>query len=332
MNNKLYCLIILISFIALHSCYADLDLEKYREAPKAVLNCAVSPDTIVMASISRTWFFTENNPNVSLQGADVKLYINDIFREQMLWKDITQEGSLNARGIYLSSITPLPGDVVKVTASTEYGEIWAEDIVPPQPEILDVKISYRRFDNGSGTYFPGGYETALQVETRYEITFQDNPDEENYYLVRISVPDSEEYETLYPLDYSGDPVFIGEESIFGGSFEGKFLEGQGGRTFSDETINGKKYTLIVKETYMDEYYFKDKTHERVISLYALSKSYYQYFTSIQYLTDSQIMQNMADYGLTEPRRIFSNVQGGGTGILGASQHVEKIVTLEASFD
>lgn len=329
MKKKLNILILIISVMVLHSCYADIDLEDYKETPKAVLNCAVSPDTIVMASISRTWFFTEDNPNVSLKGVDVNLYINDVFREKMQWKDITQEGSLNARGIYTSTVIPNPGDIVKVTASTEYGNIWAEDIVPPKPEIVDIKTSYRKFDNGSTIWGNDGPSSFKQVEIKYEITFQDNVNEENYYLVRISSTDP--YESVYPLDYSGDPIFIGQESIFGGSFEGKFLEGQGGRTFSDETINGKKYSLIVKETYIDEFYFQDKTHSRIISLYALSKSYYQYFSSIQFLTDGQIMQNMADYGLSEPRRIYSNVQG-GTGILGASQHVEREIVLEPSFD
>ncbi len=339
MNAKqaAYILFITTLIVLLHSCYTDIDLEKHMKGPRVVLNCAVSPDSVVMVSVSRTWYFTEKNPNVSLPNADVKLFINGKFTEQMQWKDITSEGSLNAKGIYVSTIIPQAGDVVKVTATTEIGDAWAEDKVPNKTDILDIKLKYRLYDNGNILIIGDTLINTLTGELTYEITFEDRPEEENYYFLRIESKNLDEFSLLgletYPLDYSSDPVFIGQESIFGGSFEGKFLEGRGGRTFSDETINGKRYTLKVKENYMPDYTsawgkeLEDGILSREVYLYELSKPYYQYLSALLFLMDERIEQNMADFGLSEPKKIFSNVHN-GTGILGASNRTMKIAELK----
>lgn len=340
MTGKRFVYILLITALTVlcHSCYTDVDLEKYRKDPLVVLNCAVSPDSVVMASVSRTWYFTEKNPNVSLPNADVKLYINGAFVEQMQWKDITDEWSLNEKGIYLSTVIPNAGDLVKVTASTGIGDVWAEDKVPFKTEILDIQLQYQLFDIGNvGVSQDGEITHPLSGELTYKITFEDRAAEENYYLLRIDTKAEEKiypssYDT-YPMDFSSDPIFIGQETIFGGSFEGKFLEGRGGRAFSDETINGKRYTLVVKEKYMPDYTvsanheLEDGILYRKVYLYELSKSYYQYLSAISFIMDDRIEQSMADFGLSEPKKLFSNVHN-GTGILGTSNRSMKIAGLK----
>lgn len=325
MSKKLNLLAIIILTVLFSSCYSDLDLEDYRPAPKAVLNCAVSPDTIIMASVSRTWFFTEDNPNVTLRDAKVELYINDTFKEQMQWTDMDETGSLNAKGFYVSTVVPKTGDKVKVVAATEHGNVWAEDIVPPKRELIDTKISHKYYDNGSIIIDPNGITPQLAVEIKYEITFQDDINTTDYYLIRISGNDPSR--PMGSLDYSSDPIFIGQKSILEGSVEGKFLGGQGGRTFSDETINGSKYTLIVKETGIQSDYSNRPQLIRKITLYTLSKAYYQYLSSLQYIEDDELLQNMAGYGLAEPIKVFSNIQG-GIGILGASHSTDMTVDLK----
>ena len=41
-----------------------------------------------MASISRTWFHSESKPDVTIRNAKVELYIDGIFKEEMLGKNI----------------------------------------------------------------------------------------------------------------------------------------------------------------------------------------------------------------------------------------------------
>lgn len=52
MKHLLYTLLL---GVFLTSCYRKIDLDEYRTTPKIVINSVVSPDTVVMASITRTW-------------------------------------------------------------------------------------------------------------------------------------------------------------------------------------------------------------------------------------------------------------------------------------
>lgn len=63
MKHLLYTLLL---GVFLTSCYRKIDLDEYRTTPKIVINSVVSPDTVVMASITRTWFYPDKKPYVNL--------------------------------------------------------------------------------------------------------------------------------------------------------------------------------------------------------------------------------------------------------------------------
>ena len=64
MKHLLYTLLL---GVFLTSCYRKIDLDEYRTTPKMVINSVVSPDTVVMASITRTWFYqTRSLMSISL--------------------------------------------------------------------------------------------------------------------------------------------------------------------------------------------------------------------------------------------------------------------------
>ena len=133
-------------------------------------------------------------------------------------------------------------------------------------------------------------------------------------------------QSLGTLDYASDPIFLADESAINTSLGGQTLPGQGGRTFTDKSINGQSYTLTVTESGSSYLYDYGTVLNRKISLYSLSKSYYQYLTSILKTNEDNAMQKLSDFGLAEPIRIFSNIQG-GTGIIGASQNDSKTIDL-----
>lgn len=58
MKHLLYTLLL---GVFLTSCYRKIDLNEYRTTPKMVINSVVSPDTVVMASITRTWFYPDRS-------------------------------------------------------------------------------------------------------------------------------------------------------------------------------------------------------------------------------------------------------------------------------
>lgn len=85
MKHLLYTLLL---GVFLTSCYRKIDLDEYRTTPKMVINSVVSPDTVVMASITRTWFYPDKKPYVNLPHAHVELYINNQYIETMQWKTL----------------------------------------------------------------------------------------------------------------------------------------------------------------------------------------------------------------------------------------------------
>ena len=78
MKHLLYTLLL---GVFLTSCYRKIDLNEYRTTPKMVINSVVSPDTVVMASITRTWFYPDKKPYVNPCGA---LYQQSIHRNHAM--------------------------------------------------------------------------------------------------------------------------------------------------------------------------------------------------------------------------------------------------------
>ena len=159
--KPIFYLSILLSSLLLTSCYRKFDLEEYRTTPKMVINSAFSPDTVVMASISRTWFHSESKPDVTIRNAKVELYIDGIFKEEMPWKEYSYWKSSRWLGedrggwvtdtLYISNTVPLPGQTVKIVASTpEYGTASAEDKIPSKTEIKGLRIIPRKEATGNG--------------------------------------------------------------------------------------------------------------------------------------------------------------------------------------
>ena len=96
MKQKYYTFILLLLSLSLSSCYKEIDLDKYRTQPKIVINCAISPDNVIMASVTRTWFYPESTPYVKLPHAKVDLYINDEYVEQMKWEQYNKNDHSSA--------------------------------------------------------------------------------------------------------------------------------------------------------------------------------------------------------------------------------------------
>ena len=138
MKHLLYTLLL---GVFLTSCYRKIDLDEYRTTPKMVINSVVSPDTVVMASITRTWFYPDKKPYVNLPHAHVELYINNQYIETMQWKTLNNPRNPDQPDtLFLSNTIPAEGDRIKIVASTpEYGTVTAEDIIPKK---VPIKTGY----------------------------------------------------------------------------------------------------------------------------------------------------------------------------------------------
>ncbi len=315
MKHQLYTLLL---GVFLTSCYRKIDLNEYRTTPKMVINSVVSPDTVVMASITRTWFYPDKKPYVNLPHAHVELYINNQYIETMQWKTLNNPRNPDQPDtLFLSNTIPAEGDRIKIVASTpEYGTVTAEDIIPKKVAIKNASHTIKK---GNGVY-QGTISDYFEIY--YEVTFDEFPEKNNYYLAKITQIKTGYYgyyET--EIDYI-DPVFKEQDAILDESMAFNGLEKRGGALFTDQSINGQTYTLQIKETTAE----LDETEQRIISIYSLSESYFLYLLSLQKIAGSTLEGGLGNIGLAEPLQVYSNVEG-GTGILGGNQHSETTITL-----
>lgn len=257
MKHLLYTLLL---GVFLTSCYRKIDLDEYRTTPKMVINSVVSPDTVVMASITRTWFYPDKKPYVNLPHAHVELYINNQYIETMQWKTLNNPRNPDQPDtLFLSNTIPAEGDRIKIVASTpEYDTVTAEDIIPKKVAIKNASHTIKK---GNGVY-QGTISDYFEIY--YEVTFDEFPEKNNYYLVKITQIKTGYYgyyET--EIDYI-DPVFKEQDAILDESMAFNGLEKRGGALFTDQSINGQTYTLQIKETTAE----LDETEQRIISIYS----------------------------------------------------------------
>lgn len=324
MKKHIITIAILSLIICFSSCYRDIDLEQYRSEPKIVLNSVISPEIEVMASVSKTIFYTDTkNPDVNIKDADVELYINNEFVEKMLW---VEDNNLVNKGIYKSNTKPTEGDIVKIVVNSSLGTAWAEDVIPPKIEIKDIKLTYRVMDNPNSILVNIGGEMVKMkdYEIKYHITFTDNAEEKNYYCIKIE--NTDDNQPLGLLDYSLDPVFKVQQPVIDGASTNKLIEGQGGRTFSDDIINGNTYTMVIRETKNSYTYEHGENMYRRISLISISKAYYNYLTALLNISDNKVSQKLDEWGLAEPTPFYSNIDG-GVGIMGSAQNDFRLIDL-----
>lgn len=316
---------ILLLFIALSlfsSCMREIDLEELRPDPKLVLNCVIQPGDSIRASLSRTWFYTERYPNLTIQYAKMDLYVNGELKERMKYQPERSEPNTAAR--YHADYVPKVGDKIRITVEKEgYEPVSAEsDLLAPVP-IVDFKVM--EYTENNDYYYSRYYRLML--------TFEDIPNQRDYYLVRFEMGQpiydygageyTGEYRWEYwSVEYSDEKLFTGHLSALDVIMGYDWLSGYYGRVFNDDLIDGKRYTMNLKtySTYSswsfdDEEEIEQPPFRCRANLYTITPAYYHYMLSLLSIEDDSLQESMASAGLSEPIRVFSNVDG-GVGIMG----------------
>ena len=311
MLKKLY--IALLAAILLPSCYSDIEFDDLMPEPAPVINAVANPDTVVMASISRTYRYDESVDDLLIRDAEVSLYVNDKFVQDMKGKEFDWDSGTFYPGsdaelrkhkwVYMSDYVPHAGDKVEIRAATRYGDARVTDVVPRQVpvESVDAKL----LDN---------IESWMRYAAEYTIWFTDPAGEKNYYLLTaLAIANSAEtsYSPMYV--YYTDPLIVSQNKDILDVTSGDIWN-DWGCVFSDETIDGQRYGVRVKE--VDNSFVV--TPKRRFCLRSISEDYYKYLRSMfkyQQREDSEL----GGLGQKEPVVINSNVEG-GTGIM-ASQYV-----------
>ena len=291
--------------ISLTACLTEVDLSDLRESPRLVVNGVAVAGEPLRVSVTRTWFYTDDHPNVVIPDATVCLYVNGHYEETIPF--VPGDTLFNAVGNYQAAFVPQVADRLRLEVSAPgYEAVHAETEVPQPSTLVDAKAVQEVITADS---------TMKRIS--YAICFQDAAEEENYYLFRLEEGYLSE-DSIYRwhvlhLDYAEEPLFGQNSSALDQILFPQYLSGYDGRVFSDEAINGLPYTIHLQNTY--SYSGTPRTKRLRVRLYAISADYYKYLKTLQDQSDNSFANHLIDAGLAEPIRVYSNIDG-GLGIFG----------------
>lgn len=308
------CLRLYFYFIALAAglagCYADFDLKVKNPVSRLVVHSFVTSDSLVVAEVSHSWIAGQKPAPAALAGARAALSVNGEFKEWLQWRiSSSPYDSLLGRGLYYSTIRPREGDRVELKVEADgFHPAQAEDRIPEKAGIETIRVAL-----AGGT---SGYK-----QLKMYITFQDKPGRRDYYGLKA-------YRTFYReegdgemsiysteeviLDYSEEPLFSRTGTIFDDLFASETYVYGLLYPFSDEGIDGERYTLKVSSPVGSELDPLDgATLRYTVCLYAFSEDYYRYILSLT----RQGATSLSDYGLADPALLYHNVTG-GIGLVG----------------
>jgi hypothetical protein len=305
-------IVLLISIVFLVSCEKDIEFSGKITDPLIVLNCVISPDSIISAYVSKSKFFLANEPGFdNVENADVLVYLNGKFKEKMTHV---------SGGLYISDFIPEAGDnIVLKTSAAGVQSASSQTIISSKPTVISVDTTIESLSYYPIVSYPvGNVDNApdttgvnLTYQIKMKIKIHDNAKEQNFYRLLATLPANSK-ENKYSYSYvditldgllsgnQNDPASLinisGSENIF--------------KIFSDELFNGKEFSVAL--TISGTNYIKlndNQTPYLNINLQNLSSDYYKYlFTLGQSLS--------SDGFFSEPVQIYNNVVG-GIGIFGS---------------
>ena len=313
----------------MQSCYSEIDLGDIMGEPSPVINAVASPDTVVLASVSRTYSYDEQVGDLFIKDADVSLYVNGKFYEKMQGKEIETEINIGGGGasealskkwVYVSDYTPSPGDEIKIEAATRIGTADVAATVPQPADIDGVTTDITRYDDNYFINAPG-------YDVTYHVKINDKPGESNYYMLGVQGEESSGWRFF--RIYLTDPVF---------EMQNQDITDIGGDTpytmwvtvFDDTLFDGTSYDLTFEEKAYDGYNTnfdpdENKVARRKVILYTITEDYYKYMRSI--LKDMKREDSdLGDLGLYEPVFIYNAVNG-GAGAMCAQSSVSTILEI-----
>jgi len=339
---KIY-LSILLGIFFLASCEKEIEFKGEITDPLIVVNCFITPDSVLTAHVSESRFFLLDNVTFrNVKNADISVWVNGTFKEKM---------SLVENGIYKGTYAPVIGDSIKLMVKVPtMKDVSCEDLIAAKPEIISIDTTDlwtgQTYDIQYGSQTTNGGQTIYTNDTiavvtghqiNYTLKFKDNVNEKNFY--RLVVVTKEHY---YKIDSTtSDTITVIRENYYFNFTDvvsgnnanndplsmGDFSANNAYNVFSDELFNGKTYSLTFS-TNEDVYQYKSDYKYGVempgkkevdVYLQSISKSYYFYLKS------RPAALNGNDF-FSEPVQIHNNIEG-GIGILG-SYTPSNVMTIE----
>ena len=255
------------------SCSKVIEIDLPSAPDKLVVNCFFSTGDKFIVHLSHSQKIL-NEDSTIIKNGNIKLYANDIFN-----------GSLEyiADGIYShDTIIARPGIKYKLVAlAPGYDQVEAEDTAPTPAIIDSVSYDPKAYPDSEGNNF-----------YKVELLLQDNASKRDYYEIILKYYKTADKYSIIRLrgDYEQVIMNEGDEEFYSGIC-----------VFSDELINGSKYSLKMKTSTVLS------INKKELHLLSISETLYKY-------RKSWIRHSSAQYpditNPIEPVTLFSNVKGG----------------------
>jgi hypothetical protein len=307
------------------SCEKNIEFKGREQAPLLVINSILSPDTFMLASVSRSMFFLSNDENTAIEDADINVFVNDepagkyafshndsIYSYGDMWLVLKEQSH------YLLPCKPKAGDRIRYEASVPgLKSVTCETVIPQPVEIISLDTEMVKDPDN----YPYGYGMDFRMK------FKDRPNERNYYRIAVYMRSlvhdwlnpSETYIDISPVHITSDDMVLDT----GAPTDGILTKETPNRynLFSDELIEGKEYTIKFHSSLNTNSYGDDKREAVIVRLLSITEDYYLYLRT---LTASG---QTGDTPFSEPVQIYNNIKG-GIGILGACSASERTVKVE----
>jgi len=308
------------------SCESVLFIELEEADKLIVVNSAISNDSILVVQVSRSRHILDNAPVVPLENALVRLFRDGTQIQQLTY---------GRNGFYIAEeFKPeIDREYIIEVENNGYETVRARCYVPDPVKIQSVDTATVVFEP-EDEYYWGYDESWLQ----FDVTLQDPPGEENFYL--LSVRANRSYRewrdtTVIIIDslyYGNQWNYFPRDSVYTIYDTRRYIthpylttsdilveaNTSQGILFSDKLIDGKSYSFRGS---VYEYDLTSADSAVVdLRLHSISESYYKYLNSRQKHYETK------DNYLVVPVIVYSNVES-GTGFFGGfSTDVHTITT------
>lgn len=284
MNNILTRLLPMVSvgMLALSSCETPLDIEYLDFEPYPVVSVHAEADSPVDMRLTYTrWFLSEGEFDV-VNNATARLLVNGS-RSYLAEYDV-------AEGRYcFGSYVPHAGEKVELSVEIpDHDPLSASCVVPDKPEISRPSIDTMTV----------GDENYSYLATFMEVYLQDDPGEDNYYMLEVFYcydADSGAY-SYEEHWFTIDDMTLVDPMDMEAAVSGDYSESTRRFLFDDRNINGKEHRLRVE---VDGYW----RNGGMLKLTALTRDEYLYLRTVEKAYNS-------DEFLSEPVQIHSNIENG----------------------
>ena len=323
-------LLIGVLVILASSCESVLFIELEESDKLIVMNGALSNDSTVMVQVSRTRHILDNANTAPLEDAKVSLYRGGTMLEQL---DHMGNGFFRS-----TSFHPAVGEELRIEVEQAgYPSVSARCEIPETVgiEVVDTATMIQEYSEYDWSY--------TQESFQMDVTLDDPPGVENYYLLNLEVDRSytswrdTSYQFIDSLFHNGEwHYYVADTSfVVSDTFRYKELAYVGssdliveaitnqGILFSDQLIDGKEYSI---RAYTNLQSVRSADSAVVdIRLNSISESYYKYLKTRQKHYETK------EDPFAVPVIVYTNVEG-GTGFLGGySSDVFTITTFVSEF-